>query len=304
MDMHTTDRNAGARLMDETGLKETQLFAEVDMPEVVLASAGEGTVGVFTARSPEKATVNEDAAIVVSLGADSGVVAIADGVGGFRAGEQASRIALTNLVESLERAAAQGGSLRDAILTGIERANQAVLELGIGAGTTLAVVEIQGHTIRTYHVGDSMVLVVGQRGKIKLQTISHSPVGYAVEAGVMDQGEAMQHAERHLVSNLIGTPDMRVEIGSTLDLDPKDTVVVASDGLFDNLHIDEIADTIRRGRLDQSLADLVSRARQRMMTPGTELPCKPDDLSVVVYRLGHGSKKLRRRRISAKAPTP
>ena len=51
----------------------------------------------------------------------------------------------------------------------VEAANRAVAELGVGAATTLAVVEIQGRSVRTYHVGDSMILAVGQRGKVRFQ---------------------------------------------------------------------------------------------------------------------------------------
>lgn len=59
-----------------------------------------------------------------------------------------------------------------------------MLAVGIGAATTLAVVKLSGRTIRPYHVGDPMILLTGQRGRIKHQNIAHSPVGYAVEAGM------------------------------------------------------------------------------------------------------------------------
>ncbi|MEN8164347.1 MAG: ATP-binding protein, partial [Acidobacteriota bacterium] len=47
--------------------------------------------------------------------------------------------------------------------------------------------EIDGRSIRPYHVGDSQAVVCGQRGKLKLQTMAHAPVAYAVEAGVLDE---------------------------------------------------------------------------------------------------------------------
>ena len=49
--------------------------------------------------------------------------------------------------------------------------------LGAGSATTLAVAEVVGQTVRTYHVGDSPIWVFGQRGRLKLQTVPHSPVG-------------------------------------------------------------------------------------------------------------------------------
>ena len=52
-----------------------------------------------------------------------------------------------------------------------------------------------------------------------------------------------------MLFNVIGSSDMRVEVGPALQLAARDTVLLASDGLFDNLYIDEIVDTIRRGPL-------------------------------------------------------
>jgi len=150
----------------------------------------------------------------------------------------------------------------------------------------MAIAEIQGRTVRPYHVGDSMILVVGQRGKTKLQTISHSPVGYAVEAGLLDETEAMHHDQRHLVSNLIGTPDMRIEVGSTIELGRYDTLLLASDGLFDNLHTEEIVERIRKGPLKRVMRTLVEDCRRRMQQPEEGQPSKPDDLTFVVFRCG------------------
>jgi serine/threonine protein phosphatase PrpC len=174
--------------------------------------------------------------------------------------------------------------LRTAILNGLETANGRVQSVGIGTATTLAVVEVVDYTVRPYHVGDSMILVVGQRGKIKLQTTSHSPVGFAVEAGLLDEIEAMHHEDRHLVSNVIGSAEMTIEIGTSLRLAPRDTVLLASDGLFDNLFIQEIVDRIRKGPLDQAVERLATDSRRRMLQPEPGSPSKPDDLTIVALR--------------------
>lgn len=105
-----------------------------------------------------------------------------------------------------------------------------------------------------------MILVTGQKGKIKLHTISHSPVGYVVHAGLLDETEAMHHEDRHLVSNIIGSKDMHIEVGSTAELVPRDTLVMASDGLFDNLHLEEIAEYTKQGKLPAA----AQKSRQRL----------------------------------------
>ncbi|MHC4091793.1 MAG: PP2C family protein-serine/threonine phosphatase, partial [Planctomycetota bacterium] len=180
--------------------------------------------------------------------------------------------------------ATEDDGLRSAILDGFERANERVVELGGGAATTLAAVEIDAATIRPYHVGDSMILAVGQRGKVKLHTVSHSPVGYAVEAGLLDAREAIHHEDRHVVSNIVGSAEMRIEVGRTLKLRPRDTVLVASDGLFDNLHLEEIVECIRKGPLQKAAERLAAAGRKRMEQAQEGHPSQPDDLTFVLYR--------------------
>ena len=243
-----------------------------------------GQVAVYSARCPSKTANNEDAAALIPLDDRTGVMVVADGMGGGSAGEHASRLAVRTLRSSLKTVQRGDVPLRVAVLNGIEAANRAVTDLGIGAATTLAVAEIQGRSVRTYHVGDSMILIVSQRGKVKLQTVSHSPVGYAVEAGILDEKEALHHEDRHLVSNMIGLSDMRVEIGSIVELAPRDTLLLASDGLFDNLHVEEIVEVIRKGPFKKVVQRLSGDAVHRMTNPTEGQPSKKDDLTFVAFR--------------------
>lgn len=255
---------------------------DMEQPEVVPLIGG--VAAVFSRRSPDKETLNEDAAALIPLDAQTAVLVVADGLGGEAAGEQASQLSIRALRRSIESAAGQGMMLRSAILNGFENANLAVQKLGIGAATTMAAVELHADTVRPYHVGDSMILLVGQRGLIKMQSLSHSPVGYAVEAGVINEKEAMHHEDRHLVSNVIGSPDMRIEIGSSIKLAQHDTLLLASDGLFDNLRIDEIIQRLRKGPLHTAAQRLSEDALNRMSKPVESKPSKPDDLTLIVFR--------------------
>lgn len=249
-----------------------------------LYSLGAGQVLVFTQRSPDKDTVNEDCAALIHYDDANSVLVIADGLGGLPAGSTASSLAVRRLRTSIEKAAQEQTPLREAILDGIERANRDILAQSSGAATTLAVVEIHGEHMRPYHVGDSMILLCGQRGKKKLQSVAHSPVGYAVESGMLDVDEAVHHEERHLVSNVVGAPDMRIEIGAAMHIAPYDTLILASDGLFDNLYQDEIVELIRKGDLAGTAQQLLALTRQRMNTPQPGLPNHPDDLTFILYR--------------------
>jgi len=239
---------------------------------------------LFTHRSPDKISVNEDCAALLPYDSTSGVLLIADGLGGQPNGETASKTAIESISESIAKASSADISLREAILDGIEKANRRILRQTGGAATTLAAIEIQGNQVRPFHVGDSMIMVCGQRGKIKLQSIAHSPVGYAVESGLLDEDEAIHHEERHLISNVVGAEDMSIEIGSLRKLDKHDTVIVASDGLFDNLYLSEITELIRKGDLEHAAIQLVALAQQRMQEKVADLPCHPDDLTFILFR--------------------
>ena len=180
------------------------------------------------------------------------VLVIADGAGGLPAGRRAARTAVRSLAASLQVAMSETMLLRSAILDGIEAANQAVLSLANGSATTMTVVAVEGLLARTYQIGDSEAMIVGQRGRIKSQTMAHSPTGFAVEAGFLDERAALHHEERHLVSNFIGTTDMHIDIGAEVQLRPRDSVLLASDGLTDNIHAHEIVEMIRKGHSPMS----------------------------------------------------
>jgi len=69
-----------------------------------------------------------------------------------------------------------------------------------------------------------------------------------------------------------------------LKLNPRDTVLLASDGLTDNVHNQEIIDMIRSGPLVAAMDSLTGLATRRMTTETVHQPSKPDDLSVILFR--------------------
>lgn len=254
---------------------------EPDHAEVDVAG---GFVVAISRKDPGKDTENEDTVAVIPYGPGAAVLVVADGAGGLPAGKRASLTAVTTLNAALQTAMDKTMLLRTAILNGIEAANEAVLALANGSATTMTVITIEGLVARSYQIGDSEALVVGQRGLIRLQTTAHSPTGFAVEAGFLDQREALHHKERHLVSNFLGTNDMRIDVGASVELRPRDTVLVASDGLTDNVHLDEIIENVRKGGLAESAAAVVDLARRRMAKAQPGQPSKPDDLSLILFR--------------------
>jgi serine/threonine protein phosphatase PrpC len=264
-----------------------RVYLESCLSEAESLDVPRGAAAVYSRTSPIKTTVNEDAVAFFPIDATRAVLVVADGLGGHAAGAKASATAIQMLQQSIESAITESEpDLRAAILDGMEQANRAIIDLGTGAATTMSVAEVDGNEVRSYHVGDSVVLVFGQRGKLKFQTVAHSPVGFAVEAGLMNEKEAMHHEHRHIVSNVIGSPDMRIEIGSSLKITARDTILVASDGLADNLRVGQIVQRLCKGRLLPAAKKLASDVFERMTHPREGEPSKSDDMSFIAYRPG------------------
>jgi serine/threonine protein phosphatase PrpC len=239
---------------------------------------------VFTAPSPDREAddPNQDALTVVTM-PNLVLMAVADGLGGHRGGHEASKLLVQELDQAV-RAADEGDHTRTAVLGCLERVDAALSSDPAAGATTVVVIEVNREGIRPYHVGDAGALITGQRGRLKLRTMDHSPVGYAVAAGLLDVDDALHHDERHVVSNAVGGENMRVELGSRMRLGPRDTIVLGSDGLFDNLTVDELSDIIRIGPLTAAAERLVTICRQRMTDPQEGTPSKMDDLSFILYR--------------------
>ena len=254
-----------------------------------------GEVVVASRANPERSESNHDAAVVFVVqekgtASPTVVLALADGAGGQSKPIDASRSALEALEEGLQRSIEEKVGVRHGIMTGFELANEKVMGLKVGAASTLSVVEVsqadQDHQlagVRCFHVGDSTVALTGQRGRLKFRSMSHSPVGYGVAAGLLATWDALVHEERHLVDNLVGMPQMRIDVGPRLELSPRDTVILASDGIWDNLRPVEVIDRLRSGALDVSVKGLVELAVKRMSSERSALS-KPDDVTVVAYR--------------------
>jgi serine/threonine protein phosphatase PrpC len=167
---------------------------------------------------------NEDSLLV-----DHPLYAVADGMGGAKGGEVASRIA----VETLEELAHKGeGSLRDQV----RRANELVFERSTtdrqvaGMGTTLTAVVIEGGTAHLAHVGDSRAYLL-RAGDLRQLTDDHTLVQRMVKAGEITRDEAEVHPHRNVIIRAIGIePDVEVD-ETTVALLDGDRIVLCSDGL-------------------------------------------------------------------------
>lgn len=249
--------------------------------EILTGFAG-GTLAWHSVPAPDRTGPNQDAVGAFDLGSRRGVCVVLDGAGGERDGARASALALKTIGKRLA-SPGEAARMRAALVDGIEEADRAVREKCPGGAATLAAALWDDGGLRTFAVGDARILWIGGGGRIKYANVPHGPVGYAVEAGLLEPEAAMEHRDRHLISNALGGETTHLELAGPFPLRARDRVLLASDGLTDNLLERRIADLVRRGRADRTLASLMEEASRAMRGDGGDGPGKPDDLSVALW---------------------
>ena len=221
---------------------------------------------------------NEDAYVF-----EPPLFAIADGMGGARAGEVAAGLATAALKDG-RPAVVDEASLEAAIA----EANRRVWErsvadpatAGMGTTVTVAFVDAPAETVVFGQVGDSRAYRL--RGDVLEQiTTDHSLVAELVQSGVLTPEEAERHPQRSAITRAVGT-ESAIEVDVfTVPAELGDLVLLCSDGLTDMLTKDEIAETILGAERDPdgAAAALVAAANSK----GGE-----DNLTVVLFELVEG----------------
>ena len=203
---------------------------------------------------------NEDA---VAIAEEVGLALIADGMGGYNAGEVASGLAaeflVTHLVgdlDELHRQSAAGGdapaqgTLQTLLRARVDGANHAIIDAAnrnpdlCGMGTTLALLLFAGPVVTTLHVGDSRVYRL-REGVLSLLTRDHSLLQEQLDAGVLTPGEARMSINRNFVTRALGVDVLADPEINEYDLAPGDLYLICSDGLPDMLSDEEIYDLLR-----------------------------------------------------------
>jgi protein phosphatase len=200
---------------------------------------------------------NEDSLLVDP---EDGLYAVADGMGGHRAGEVASATA----IDALKTAYLGGQRLDEAV----GAANAAVFAKAAddatlrGMGTTLTAIALHDSTAELGHVGDSRAYLM-RDGAVTQVTEDHSLVEQLVREGRLTPEEAQNHPQRAIITRALGVdPDVAVDT-YRVDLKPGDRLMICSDGLTNMLSDDTIAQTLRRHADPQQAADtLVDMANQ------------------------------------------
>jgi serine/threonine protein phosphatase PrpC len=200
---------------------------------------------------------NED---TIALDQDLGLLVLADGMGGYNAGEVASGIAVKTIVNLVKEALARedllegdpgSGESRTAIILrdAIARANKIIFQTAHtqaqceGMGTTIVAALLHDNRITIAHVGDSRLYRL-RNGHFEQVTLDHSLLQELVDRGFYSPEEAQRAANKNYVTRALG-----VEAGVDVEIQEHptqrgDIYVLCSDGLSDMVEDDDIHLTI------------------------------------------------------------
>jgi protein phosphatase len=209
------------------------------------------------------------------------LISVADGMGGYEGGQEASRIA----IEAVEEAYANdsGNDVQSSLLSGFRAAHQKIQSYAQshpaleGMGTTCTSIALLGDRLYFAHIGDSRLYLV-RDGSISRLTQDHSYVSRLVAHGVISSDEAEFHPQRHILTAALGAgaevePDCSP---SPIELRSGDRLVLCTDGLWGVVHEDEIQRVVAEHAPEDACRELVQMARDRG---------GPDNITLQVLRV-------------------
>lgn len=215
---------------------------------------------------------NEDS---IANDAEVGLAVLADGMGGYAAGEVAAGMATSFIVNELGRwlresqIHASDADVRRAMDICVDNANRAIFNAAnansqyAGMGTTLVVAVFRGSRLLMGHIGDSR----GYRwrgGRLAQITRDHSLLQEQIDAGLITPAQAQFSAHRNLVTRAVGVEDTVLLETHLHDIEDGDVYLMCSDGLSDMLTDEQIAEVIamRDENLGEAAEALVHAANE------------------------------------------
>jgi serine/threonine protein phosphatase PrpC len=216
-----------------------------------------------------------------------GLFVIADGMGGYAHGQDASYLAIQTLVQSVLPNVAGSEEMTDDIIAdvlieGVEQANQAVLlrskQVQTDMGATITAALVIDTNAFVVNVGDSRTYLYRECVGLTQVTRDHSHVARLVAAGQIARDDIYTHPDRNQVYRGLGTEqDVKVD-WFTVPLQGNDCLLLCSDGLWEMVRDPEIERTLKEQRRNPSLA---SNTLVRAALQGGGL----DNISVIIVHV-------------------
>jgi PPM family protein phosphatase len=239
-------------------------------------------------------TNNEDS---VALEEAAALAVLADGMGGYNAGEVASGMVTAFIKSELGRwlheasSNATDNEVRRAMDICVDNANRAIFNAAnsnpqyAGMGTTLVVAVFRGERLLVGHVGDSRAYRL-RGGRLAQITRDHSLLQEQIDAGLITPEQAAFSANKNLVTRAVGVEDTVLLETHLHDVMPGDLYLMCSDGLSDMLDDNSIAQVLQ-------MYDSLDAVGQALIDAANDAGGK-DNIAVVLARApGHSAAAAR-----------
>lgn len=191
---------------------------------------------------------------------------VADGMGGHKAGDFASKCTVETICDLALRSFEKNPVL--ILKKAIETANGSIRKKAAedesyeGMGTTVVAASCLGKYLQIANVGDSRLYVIGE--EIRQITKDHSLVEEMIRIGSLDRKAARNHPDKNIITRAIGANDT-IEIDFfSVELKPREKVLMCSDGLTNMLEDEEICRIVQSsGSIEGRAKELISAANDR-----------------------------------------
>ncbi len=210
---------------------------------------------------------------------------VADGMGGYEGGQEASNIAVQTVCDIYANTA---GTPQALLLTGLTTAHERIRSYArkhpklFGMGTTCTAASVARSYLYFAHIGDSRLYLI-RNGNISRLTRDHSYVGRLIESGLVAEADAELHPQRHILTAALGigeeiSPDSPQQ---PIALQNGDILVLCTDGLWGVVNDQELRDRVSKHAPRDACRELIKMARDRGA---------PDNLTLQVLRfMGNGA---------------
>ena len=228
-------------------------------------------------------TVNEDDLGVAEAG-DAVLLVVADGMGGYKGGQVASRSLVKHMLSHFKARKFPVTDPQTYLKELIADAHLAIIRAGneqsppVEPRTTCVVCLIQGGFAWWVHVGDSRLYML-RAGKLFKRTVDHSKIEELRRKGKISEKEMKSHPQRNLVTRCVGfQPHPPVPtVSDKMPLEKYDMFVLCSDGLWGPLNDEAIAETITKNTITKAVESVAEQA-ETISYPDS------DNISVVAFR--------------------
>ncbi|MFT8320889.1 MAG: Stp1/IreP family PP2C-type Ser/Thr phosphatase [Bacillus sp. (in: firmicutes)] len=213
---------------------------------------------------------NEDSGAIVFNKSGQRLAIVADGMGGHRAGDVASRLTVEKLTDLwIENEAIMTADEAESWLqTNILQVNQFVLQYALthpeceGMGTTIIAVISTENFSTIAHVGDSRCYLYNEDG-FKQMTEDHSLVNELVRMGQISKEDAEHHPRKNVVLRALGTDENLVIDIITIMFEQGDVMLICSDGLSNKVTDDQLIEVLKQDNsLETKAATLIHTANE------------------------------------------